>query len=678
MKNFKYFAAICLLLSITLFGCNSDGGSSSSAVSGISLNKESTTLLVDGTEQLTATINPSKAANQKIIWSSSNNSIVKVDLTGLVSGVNAGTATITATTEDGNFTSNCEVTVSLVETSTTGISIEPSTTIFVGTKKQLLVTITPVEATNQNYSLSSSNDAIVKVNGFGIQGVSTGTATITATTADGGFTASVDVTVVPITSVTGITLNKATTTIERFYTETLYATIAPVDASIQKVLWYSSDESVATVDFLTGLVYGVYKGTATITAMTTDGEFVASCLVTVIIPVTGVTLTNTYSRSAITLDDSSTGSLTTNIFPSDASDPSVTYSIDDTSVATVNPTTGLITPVDYGKATLTVTTNDGGYIDTATVVITGKDTYTVGALSFDMAYVPGGYTFNSYYNYEGSYSHTVNNAFYLADTEVTYELWNTVYNWAIDTTVDHDGDGLTNAADGDDDVYTFSTNGRRGYNGSGSVQQPVTYMRWRDAMIWCNALTEWYNAQTASSYVPVYYTDSTYTTPIRTATSSSSITYYVDGSQDSPYIYAAAAGNTNIENCTANGFRLPTWKEWEMAFRYIDGSTTFLSYYNISGDLNNQVYDYAVWYHNSGYNTAEVGTKLPNFLGIYDMSGNVEEHMFDYNSYDNYDRIYRGGAFNDSSTNYLSCRYRSDSRPYYFYTDRGFRVSRSE
>jgi len=83
------------------------------------------------------------------------------------------------------------------------------------------------------------------------------------------------------TPVTGITLNKGTVNIQVGLTGTLVANIVPVDASVQKVIWSSSDEAIATVE-QTGKVRGIALGTATITAKTEDGGFEASCQVTVI------------------------------------------------------------------------------------------------------------------------------------------------------------------------------------------------------------------------------------------------------------------------------------------------------------------------------------------------------------------------------------------------------------
>lgn len=81
------------------------------AVSGVSLNKNTTTLSVNDTEQLTATVTPSDATNQNVTWSSDDADVATV-VAGLVTAVAAGTATITVTTVDGNKTDTCEVTVS--------------------------------------------------------------------------------------------------------------------------------------------------------------------------------------------------------------------------------------------------------------------------------------------------------------------------------------------------------------------------------------------------------------------------------------------------------------------------------------------------------------------------------------------------------------------------------------
>ena len=168
------------------------------AVTGITLNKNSTTLVVNSTEQLTPTINPANATNKSVTWSSSNNNIVSVDSNGIVTALAVGTATITVSTVDGNKTATCTVTVIIPTVAVTGVSIDKNnTTLAVGTTEQLTHTVLPANATNQSVSWSSSNNSIATVsNGGLVSAVATGTATITVSTMDGNKTATCTVTCV--------------------------------------------------------------------------------------------------------------------------------------------------------------------------------------------------------------------------------------------------------------------------------------------------------------------------------------------------------------------------------------------------------------------------------------------------------------------------------------------------
>lgn len=81
-------------------------------VEGITLNKDTTSLIISGQEQLTAVITPENATNTNISWSSDNINIVTVDINGLITAIGSGTANITVTTEYGNYVDTCAVTVS--------------------------------------------------------------------------------------------------------------------------------------------------------------------------------------------------------------------------------------------------------------------------------------------------------------------------------------------------------------------------------------------------------------------------------------------------------------------------------------------------------------------------------------------------------------------------------------
>jgi len=92
--------------------CTVNVSATAVAVTGVSLNKQSTSLNVGGAETLIPAITPSNATNQNLTWTSSNTSAVTVSTGGLVTAVAAGTATITVSTVDGNKTAACAVSVS--------------------------------------------------------------------------------------------------------------------------------------------------------------------------------------------------------------------------------------------------------------------------------------------------------------------------------------------------------------------------------------------------------------------------------------------------------------------------------------------------------------------------------------------------------------------------------------
>ena len=340
------------------------------SVTGVTLNKTSTSIQVGGTETLTATVSPKDAANKKVTWKSSNAAIASVDANGKVTGVKAGEATITVTTEDGGKTATCKVTVSDKEIKVTGVKLNKSeTNLLVSGNETLTATVLPEDATNQNVTWKSDKPEIATVDANGkVMAVKVGEATITVTTEDGGKTATCKVTVSETSvAVTGVTLNKTETSIFVGGSETLTATVAPADATNQKVTWKSSDAAVASVD-ANGKVTGVKAGEATITVTTEDGGKTATCKVTVkaaTVAVTGVTL----NKATLSLIAGASETLTATVAPADATNKKVTWKSSDAAVATVD-TNGKVTAVKAGEATITVTTEDGG--KTATCKVTVK------------------------------------------------------------------------------------------------------------------------------------------------------------------------------------------------------------------------------------------------------------------------------------------------------------------
>ncbi|MDF1572149.1 MAG: Ig-like domain-containing protein [Bacteroidales bacterium] len=248
------------------------------SVLGVTLDLASLDLAVGETGTLVATIDPAEAGNKAVTWSSSDEGVATV-ADGVVTGVAAGSATITVTTVDGGFTATCAVNVS---NAVTGVTLDQTAvTLEVSETVTLVATVAPADATNKTVGWVSGNEAVATVNNSGlVTAIAPGTATISVITMDGSFMATCQVTVTdPTVAVTGVSLDQSTLALEPAGTATLVATVAPAEATDKSVTWSTSDAAVATV--ADGVVTAVADGTCTITVTTTDGGFTATCDVTV-------------------------------------------------------------------------------------------------------------------------------------------------------------------------------------------------------------------------------------------------------------------------------------------------------------------------------------------------------------------------------------------------------------
>ena len=171
-------------------------------VTGIKLSTQKINLNRAGDAyQIEADVTPINATNKAVMWASSNPGVASVTQAGLVTAVSNGVTTITATTQDGGYTDNCEVRVELPETPNVPVTdIELNTQRItlsrIGTSYQLKADVMPGNATNQLVTWASSNPSVATVSNNGlVTAVSEGTATITVTTEDGQKVATCTVTV---------------------------------------------------------------------------------------------------------------------------------------------------------------------------------------------------------------------------------------------------------------------------------------------------------------------------------------------------------------------------------------------------------------------------------------------------------------------------------------------------
>lgn len=264
-------------------------------VTGVTLNKTSLALTAGDEETLTAAITPTDATNQGLIWRSSNTLVARVDESGKVTTLSAGTVVITVITRDGGKMAQCTVTVEAAPVGVvSGVSLNRDTlTLTAGTGSNntatLTATVLPLDAVNKTISWSSSNTGVATVANGTVTGVAPGSAIITVTTEDGGKTARCNVTV-NARPVTGVTLNKESLVLMADETATLTALVAPIGATNKNVTWNSSDTGVATV--VNGTVTGVALGDAVITVATEDGDKTAECDVTVVSPYRKIKIAN--------------------------------------------------------------------------------------------------------------------------------------------------------------------------------------------------------------------------------------------------------------------------------------------------------------------------------------------------------------------------------------------------
>lgn len=250
--------------------------------------------------------------------------------------------------------------------SVTGITVNPtSAELTEGESVTITATVAPSDATNKNVQWSSSNPDIQVSNGTVTTSFKPGAATtsvggrlvlgkgtITATTEDGGKTATCEITVFAKTiAVTSISMSTDELFLEKGQSFKLEATVLPDNASEKTVQWTSSDTSIATVD-QNGTVNAIAAGKTTV--MASAGGVSASCAVTVVfIPVSSIYL----DQNSVTLEIGETVTLTATVSPKEATDKTVRWTSSDESVATVDQS-GQVTAVNSGSATIKAVAGD--------------------------------------------------------------------------------------------------------------------------------------------------------------------------------------------------------------------------------------------------------------------------------------------------------------------------------
>jgi uncharacterized repeat protein (TIGR02543 family) len=253
----------------------------------------------------------------------------------------------------------------------------------------------------------------------------------------------------------------------------------------------------------------------------------------------------------------------------------------------------------------------------------------------------------------------LNGGYLIAATETTYGLWYAVYTWA------------------EENGYVFKNPGRIGSHGAYGEEpdeqeslEPVGSVAWADVIVWLNAYSEMMELD------PVYRAEDG--------------TILRNSSDDQKDLWDAAVQTDH------NGYRLPTSREWEMAARWRneagEGSIPLGGRHWTPGSYASGAYglyddhdasDEVAWYqfsddHGVISTTHPVGMKKANDLGLYDMSGNIMEWVFEWHPDEiGGKRIVRGGCFGSFDSAHLRVGLETMGYTYHAYDFYGFRMARS-
>ena len=442
--------------------------------------------------------------------------------------------------------------------------------LVINTESELKAMVYPNSAANQKVKWASDRPEIATVDENGkVAGVSLGDAVITVTTEDGGKMATCEVVVTrTVVLAKSITLSQTSLTILEEETQALLATVSPDDATNKTVIWTSNHPEIATVD-QEGVVTALKKGEAVITAMAEDGEFTATCQVTVNAPqiaVDGVRL----NKSEILLFTGGSEKLSATVSPANASDKSVVWTSSDEAVATVDAQ-GVVSVVGQGTTVIKVTTVDGEFTDQCTVTVKGSpgEAYGISTVLINAGtYTMGSPNSEPRWSTEAQHQVTLTRNFHMSTYEITNEQYARFLN---ENQVGADGKMATSETYADE-VLINASNSQSGWLNCG-----VNY-----------ASGQWQPVSGKENY-PIIF-----------------VSWY------GAYEYAKWIGGS-----------LPTEAQWEYACRA--GTTTICSF----GTDRSVLGDYAWYSENSAGSTHPVGEKLPNPWGLYDMYGNVDEWCLD-------------------------------------------------
>ncbi|MDE5770710.1 MAG: D-alanyl-D-alanine carboxypeptidase family protein [Ruminococcus sp.] len=329
-----------------------------SKISEIKLTKYNINIAVGENDISYVTMLPETVPNKDEIWTSSDEKIAVVDKWGNVTGVSAGTCTVTVTSVDNpEVKADIKVTVSDPNKISEIKLSKTEMNIAVGKGDISYVTMLPESVSDKREIWTSSDEKIAVVDDEGyVVGVSAGTCTVTVTSANNpNVKAEIKVTVSDPNKISEIKLSKTEMNIAVGKSDISYVIMLPESVSDKREIWTSSDEKIAVVDEW-GNVTGVSAGTCTVTVTSANNPNVkADIKVTVSSTdkISEIKLSKTEMNIAVGKSDISYVTM----LPETVPNKDEVWTSSDEKIAMVDKW-GNVTGISEGACTVTVTSVD--------------------------------------------------------------------------------------------------------------------------------------------------------------------------------------------------------------------------------------------------------------------------------------------------------------------------------
>lgn len=346
-------------------------------VTGIVPEVTQKTLYTEDSFKLNYTVNPENADDSSVTLTTSNAKVATVSQDGEITALKSGTAYITIKANDGQGAyKRVRITVRnrAVSVGTT------SKIMYLGNTWELAPVITPEPASEKSFVYSSSNSRVASVDENGIVTAhKNGTAYITVKVND-SYKRQVIIKITVRTAVSSVTVSEYSKTLYVGGQFTIKPTVSPKNAYNRSVKYFTSDSSVATVTSK-GVVKAVGDGVAEITVQAADGQGAQA-----VIKVTVNQTTLSLNATKIPMQPGKIFRIRPTV-KTTASGVHATYISSNIAVAKVD-SSGVITAVSKGKATITVKTSDGKAVQTIEVTVSDSIMY----YGLDVSYCQGDIT----------------------------------------------------------------------------------------------------------------------------------------------------------------------------------------------------------------------------------------------------------------------------------------------